>query len=262
MIIDWFVLLTPVLLFAVVAVLQFIGCFIKPDPPPPPRVDNVGLSPGTVCGTSTLTVTGQHFSMDAKIQWNGAYLPTTFDSNTQLRADIALEDASLTSAQVTVDRSGINYPGDVSAPFTFNFTVNPGGPNFVNLGTLPPGVNNNDPVGVFQNINFPGWIWFRDTTNQTAIYFDSVGTTRTLAFANGTRIVQGLLLRNSNLTLPITVTAQDDRGESAPPLGLAGGEIKTLDTGWSKCGQTVTITLDAPSNEVGIVQLTYLGPPA
>ncbi len=62
--IDPFVLLAPVLLLAVIALLRFTGCFIKPSPPSPPAPTITGFDPPDATAGDLafeLTVNGSNF---------------------------------------------------------------------------------------------------------------------------------------------------------------------------------------------------------
>jgi hypothetical protein len=271
--IDPFVLLTPVLLLAVIALLRFVGCDLvfKLEPLPEasaPEISSISPESRDACGPQfTLTVTGTNLvdnpdpAKSSVVQWNGANLQTTYLPGPVLQADITADKIETKGiAIVTVFNPP---PGLGQSTNAKVFTINLGAPKTVNFNPLPPGVNNNDPVNVFQNINFPGWIWFQDALNQGAIYFnDPMAITRTFTFVNGPRILQSMLVRHFDPAgASITITVTNDKGESAPPLSIQGGQFQSLNTLWVKCSQTVTVTLDTTTDNIGIVELTYLGPP-
>ncbi|HEY7648934.1 MAG TPA: IPT/TIG domain-containing protein [Methylomirabilota bacterium] len=261
--IDPFVLLAPILLLLVVVLLQFVGCtFSGSAGSGDPILETLNPSSTFACFPGfQLTVTGLYFNSTAVVQWNGANLPTTWVSQTVLVTNITpsqLETAGPAFVTVLDDPQD---PGSQSINALL-FIINPGLPNPVTFHPLPPGVDNNDPVNVFQNINFNGWIWYQDAPTQTAIYFDApTATARTFTFVNGPRILENMFVRHFDPAgAPITITLTNNKGESAPPLTIQGGQFQNLETGWKKCAQTVTVTLNTPTDNMGIVRLTYLGP--
>ena len=120
MMIDPFVLLTPVLLLAVIALVRFVGCelvfkleFVGP------KIDSI--APNTLAFCGSFTATGINFQSGSFVQWNLAPpLTTTFISATELRVDvnIGLGETLTGPAEVKV----IN-PDQEGPPFTYNFNL-------------------------------------------------------------------------------------------------------------------------------------------
>src|SRR5712671_2965373 len=87
------------------------GCGGGGDHSPPPSPSNpvptiTSLSPNSVAAgstTFTLMVTGTNFLSSSMVQWNGSARPTTFDSGTQVQAQINAADVAASgSVNVTV----------------------------------------------------------------------------------------------------------------------------------------------------------------
>jgi hypothetical protein len=265
--IDGFVLLTPILLLAVIGLLRFVGCNpvfgLEPTVAyEPPVISSISPTSVIVCGPAfELTVTGTDFQAGHEVQWSDASRATTFVSSTELRASIPANDITeLKTVNVTV-----KDPTNAKISNPQALTVTFGTPDIQDFSSLPSGVINFDPVvdGQVPDIHFAGWIWYQDTPNQGAVYFDDpMATTRSFTFVSVSRIVQTMLLRHYDPTSPtdITITVTDETGQAAPPMVIKGGQYKTLITGWMRCSKTVTFTLSPGSFNVGIVVLnTYLG---
>jgi len=264
---DGFVFLTPILLLPVIWLLRFVGCnpilgLHDVEPYEPPDISSISPTSVIVCGPKfTLRVIGTHFTAQQEVQWDDAGRATTFVSETELQASIPANDITeLKTVSVTV-----NDPSNNKVSNLQSLAVTLGAPDVQDFSSLPPGVNNFDPVvdGQVPDIHFDGWIWYQDTPNQGAIYFnDPTATTRSFTFMGVSRIVQTMLVRHydpASLT-DITITVTDDTGQAAPPLIIKGGQYKTLITGWVRCTKTVTVTLSPGTDNVGIVGLhTYLG---
>jgi hypothetical protein len=265
--IDAFVLVTPILLLAVIGLLRFVGCnpvfgLVPTDPIEPPALSSISPTSVIVCGPAfTLTVTGTHFQAWHEVQWNDASRATTFISETELNASIPASDITELKTVSVAVRNPIS--NEVSNQQTL--TVTYGTPDLQDFSSLPAGVNNFDPVvdGQVPDIHFDQWIWYQDTPNQGAIYFnDPMATSRSFTFVSVSRIVQTMLVRHYNPTSPtdITITVTDETGQAAPPMVIKGGQYKTLITGWVRCSKTVTFTLSPGTYNVGIVVLnTNLG---
>jgi hypothetical protein len=87
-----------------------------------------GLIPLTATigsGTATLTVTGQDFSGQPVVYWNGNPLETTFSSDTHLQAQIPAANLA-TAGQATITVSNVASVIPASNPLTFS--VNPAPP--------------------------------------------------------------------------------------------------------------------------------------
>lgn len=89
-----------------------------------------GLSPASATVGSaaiTLTVSGDNFTSDAVVRWNGASLPTTFVSSTQLTATVpASLLAAVGTATVTITETGGASPG-------MAFFINAAAPSIIGI---------------------------------------------------------------------------------------------------------------------------------
>src|SRR5262245_12838305 len=99
MMIDWYVLLTPVLLLPIIALLRFLGCEPVPDlhfedPAPRPKLNRRQQSSALVCRRSTIGRDGGDFlihtapAMQAVVLWDGVRLAAHSTSRQQLAADV------------------------------------------------------------------------------------------------------------------------------------------------------------------------------
>jgi uncharacterized protein (DUF1800 family) len=110
-------------------------------------------------GTTTITVNGSQFVYGAQISWNGAFVPTTYISSTQLAAQVAAPNPGTFPLTVTNPN-----PGSASAP-PLSLKVGPGivvlqlepnsgtdvrVSNKLNLGLM---VNGTDNPGVMLQVN-------------------------------------------------------------------------------------------------------------
>ncbi len=89
----------------------------------PPAIS--ALNPATVAGTGlsfTLALTGSGFITGAAVQWNGAQLPTTFVSATQLTAAVP---ANLAVAPGNANIAAVNPGGVASATVKLPITASP-----------------------------------------------------------------------------------------------------------------------------------------
>jgi hypothetical protein len=101
-----------------------------PTATPTPLIPSISsLNPGSaVIGASALkiTVTGQNFTTDSEVDWNGVALPTTYQSATGLSAEVSASDVSSIGAKsVTVS----SPEGGTSSSATF-FVGTTGGSNY------------------------------------------------------------------------------------------------------------------------------------
>jgi uncharacterized protein (TIGR03437 family) len=99
-----------------------------------PTISNVAPSTASAGGPAfTLTITGSNFVASSNVLWNGAGLPTTFVSSTQLTAQVAASRiATPGSASVSVSNpTGANN----AAPFTFTI-LTPAAPSVASLSPV------------------------------------------------------------------------------------------------------------------------------
>lgn len=271
---DPFLLLTPILLLAVLGLVRFVGCqllldFERPEAPESSTqtagaqiTSVVLLGTALACKTARLRVTGANFVNGAAVLWNGAALPTSFVSATQLEAEVAVNDAAATSAQVTV----VPPSGTPPPPFTFNFTVERGAPKTVTFETLRPNDGTRDgPVpNVFAGIEFGnGWNWFDHTTGpeQVDILF-RFGQEASFSFANGERrIVESIVVLNfssNTRTVSLSDDAQQPKAVDLPG-STSTNATHSVPTGWTKCSRTVKVQCVGPGT-LYVRAITHLDP--
>ncbi|MBI1760082.1 MAG: hypothetical protein HYR56_01470 [Acidobacteria bacterium] len=99
---------------------------INPPPTPVPTLTNLNPSVANAGGAAfILVVTGTNFVNGAIVRWNGSERATTFNSATQLTAQITASDlASQGTAAVTVFNPA-NVSGGGGASNALTFTINP-----------------------------------------------------------------------------------------------------------------------------------------
>jgi outer membrane protein assembly factor BamB len=118
-----------------------VSSFVVTSTPPLQAAPTISsLSPSTVVAGGTgfqLTVTGTNFVPIAQVQWNGAFIPTTYDSQTQLTALV-------TAAQIAVPASiGVTVLNNAAAGGTSNvssFTVTTAAPAPILTAVSPASV--------------------------------------------------------------------------------------------------------------------------
>jgi len=273
---DPFLLLTPILLLAILSLVGFTGCqlfldFEQAKPPTPPTPPNqapqVQISSVSVdgaafaCKTFGFKVIGSDFVAGSSVTWNGASIPTSFVSATQLQAEVTVNDVTQTSAQITV----IPPSGTPTAPFPFSFTVGRGVPKSVTFESLRQSAGNNTgPVpSTFGGIDFgSGWDWFDHNTELDAfdIQFRS-GQEASFGFTGGVqRILESIVVLNYSNSQR-TVTLSD--GVQTKSVAIVGTTTtfvtNTITTGWTKCSSSVRV--QCQGNEPLFVRVvTYLDP--
>ncbi len=127
------------------AFLLLSGCGGSSAPAPNPTPQISGLFPSEITAGSqsfTLFVSGAQFLSSSVVQWNGANLPTTFNSaSTQLAATVPADDLQNAGvAQVTVTSPA---PGGGSS-LAISFTIDPahtGGPTITSLSPTSSPLN-------------------------------------------------------------------------------------------------------------------------
>ncbi|HEY1288505.1 MAG TPA: hypothetical protein VH934_01445 [Xanthobacteraceae bacterium] len=271
MTIDPFLWLTPVLLLAILGLMGFVGCqlfLVDNDPKPaaspktaaPLQVSGAAfVGAATACSVARLRVTGANFPNGAQVQWSGAALPTQFVSATQLDASVTLSDTALTAADIVV----VGPSGEKSPLFHFTFTVAPGAVRVALAQEAgQPSGPNIGPVTTVKDFDFGTgqWAWLRDTTDVFSLHFSSPGTTRTFAFRNGaTGILESMTVRNFAGSAN-TMTVSDEVGQTASvnlPALVQPIQVLTLTTGWRRCSNSITVRLQTPSADAGIIEITY-----
>ena len=166
---------------------------INPQPNPVPTLTNVNPNTANAGGAAfIITVTGTNFVNGATVRWNGADRLTTFNSATQLTAQITANDiANQGTAQITVFNPA-NVSGGGGASNALTFTINP-----------PP-----NPVPVIANLDpntiSAGSAAFTLTVNGSGFINSSVarwnGADRTTTFVSATQLRAAITARAAGST--------------------------------------------------------------
>jgi hypothetical protein len=259
---DPFILLAPILLLAVVALLGFVGCFIKPSPPTP-AITSLD-PPSKAAGESgfLLTVYGSNLFHYSVVRWNGSDRKTDFVSGNHLTATITADDiATEGTATVTVSNED-----STSNPWIF--TINP-------LETVtfdpPPPLNPGDmlPAG-YHNLDFTNaWVW-QDPANTmgpaNCVIIITNGpnpSSGDISFHNGPRRLVKIRVYPKRAT---TVTISDGTNPNvnlpvSKNFQLADANmVQFIDTGWTVQTPTFTIVTDI-GYDLLVDTIVYEGPP-
>jgi hypothetical protein len=192
----------------------------------------------------TLNVSGANFVPGAVVRWNGANRTTTYLSSTQLTASIPASDiAAAGTASISVFNPAPGGGTSNSQSFVVN---NPGAVTVDFDDPFPPGTPGALLQGNFQGVNFGSaqWMWSdafgANPTNH--IFFNSAtGTSRTLQFAAGTRILDAMTVYTMTSG---TLTLTDDQGQQTTRV-VNPGSLQTVTTGWTLPSTTVTVNFTA-----------------
>src|SRR5262245_27189720 len=291
MMIDWYVLLTPVLLLPIIALLRFLGCEPVPDlhfeePAPMPKLNRVRQSSALVCGRFTIELDGDDFfnhtdpARQSVVLWDGVRLATHYTSRQQLAADVPdVEINALRPPQPDLPfppktvKVVVQTPppgGGTSQALDFTFTVEPGSPNLVTFDDTRMGIRRGDKIdkiyddGNSHRLDFGKNQWLLDQLPNLAwyIHFPPGINTAPFSFANGPRLLKSVLV-HSTAQAQATLELTSDAGETmrftlAPNTASAP---QTMVTGWMKCSRTITITVTSSAQErFGIRDIVYFGP--
>jgi hypothetical protein len=269
--IDPFVLLTPILVLAVMALVRFVGCFVKPTPAAP------NLTSATPADDQSILLQWEGdsyfkgYNIKRAATHGGPYKKVgTASQGATSFPDTGLSNTTqyfyVVSGQIDTSFPGLpwdpNESGDsneLSAFPTVTVTFN------------NPG-NADDPLtGVYNNeLDFgaPGaqpWYW-KAAGNNTAIYLGPPGAagtvTGTFGFANttplGRRLVRLRVIADPSLSGNITIGDQANPTIRQPVM--AGSAPTFIETMWQNISPTVTITSDI-GWDIAIDVIVYEGPP-
>jgi hypothetical protein len=283
--IDPFIVLTPILLLAVVALLRFVGCDqilgltqTHPSPQTPLLRD---LLPSSVTqgdpSFTTLTVTGDNFVSpppnefaDARpsvVQWDGTDLSTAFFSSAKLAASITPDlIAAAGQHQITVftpDVAGGLAPFTTSNAQTFYVDSNAVTVRF----DPPPPLNPGDPLPAgYHNLDFTSvWAWYDPASTMApanGVVINNNGPnpgSGDFSFTNGPRVLIRIRVYPKR---PATVTISDGVN---PPVSVTfqatdAGFVHFIDTGWTAPAPTVTVGTDIGFDLI-VDTIIYQGPP-
>ena len=173
----------------------------------------VSLAPSMLIAGDTnfqLTITGTNFAPTAKVLWNGTAIPSTFDSATQLTAQVtAAQIAAATSVAVTVVNDAA--AGGTSNVSTFTVTSAPPAPTLTSVS--PSSV----PAGSAVTLTLTGT---RFTPSTAVLINDSVLPS---AYVSSTQITVGPTAFNYTSGTSLSLTVQD------PASGYVPSNAVTLD---------------------------------
>jgi hypothetical protein len=273
--IDPFVLLTPILLFGVMALLRFVGCDLLFGLPHVPT--NVPTTTGIFPASGTvgdpdflLTVSGSNFVQgSSKVLWKGSDTtnPTTFVSTTELNVTITTAEVA-TEGTATVAVFTPGEDGGTSNPQYFTIATS------VTVTFNNPGMPDDPLMGTYDNkldFNYaPPQEWhFKGSGNGTSIYVGPANmpnnATGTFTFHNappsGRKLRQIIVSAD---TLDGTLTFNDEQGQQfVTPMIIAGAPPIPIPVIWNNPtgmpSLSISVTATAGS-AILISAITYEGP--
>jgi hypothetical protein len=273
--IDPFVLLTPILLLAVIALLRFVGCkaFGTADPGgnPVPTTSTIDPTSKTEGGDKfTLTVNGTNFvkgSSPSVVRWNGPFpgptdRQTIFVTDKQLTADITAADiANAGIADVTVFNPAPD--GGTSTP-ALKFTIvaiPPVSVTFDDLGALPPGLTEKPLSGNYKNLNFgANWYWKGSGAGNSIFLGPPSNTnpaTGSLSFASPRVLLRARILAELD---GAKITLKDGvNPDASKTVNIADG-LTYFDTGWKLPSMSIGVS-SSVGWDISIDTIVYKGPP-
>lgn len=276
MTIDPFVLLTPILILAIMALVRFVGCLSEPAPPAPQLINAV---PGDQM--VTLSWEGDKYFDSYNVKratvHGGPYsfvssVPGSSTSETQ---PVSFPDSGLTN--------GTEYfyvvSGHVSPEFSFdehesgNSNELPATPEpdvTVTFDNPPPPGNPGDPLnGVYKNLDFGtgGWFWVDPALGlgpANAININSGPNPGAgdIAFANGSRLLQRIRVfpkRVGNVSIIDSGTTPQNPTVAVVYQTADLNTVHFIDTGWTVATQKFTIAADI-GFDLDIDTIIYFGP--
>ena len=264
---DPFLLLTPILVLAVIALVRFIGCDMFFGVHPIVILPALSISPMTATeGDPDFTLTANSgasvFTHDSVVQWNSQDRPTTFVSDTQLTAQISAADiVTAGTATVTVRNSDVALNS-----VTFTITSSPVTVTFDNPS--PPGNPTDLLTAPYKNLDFgtTAWIWVDPATGGGPANGININTgpnpgAGDISFVNGTR----RLLRIRVFPKRPTTTTISDRMALNPQVSVTFQAVDVnivhfIETGWTVPTQTLTIGTDIGFDLI-VDTIIYEGPP-
>ena len=279
--IDPFMILAPVLLFAVIALLRFVGCktFGSADSgsASPPTITSVSPSAVTAGGPLfTLIVNGTGFvneDVQSVVQWNGVDRVTSFFDSTKVPAFILAADiASPGTANVTVNNKNTldgTFQASTPAMVTVNSPAPPPPPppvtvTFGNdaLGGPPPGPPGSPLNGVYKNLDFGmgAWNWVDPALGMgpaNAININSGPNpgAGNISFVGPKRVLLRIRVFPKNLgpdgiTCNVSITDDNIPAQKKTATYHAAdlNNVQFIDTNWNSPAQTFTISADIGFN--------------
>jgi len=273
---DPYLLLTPLLLLAIIALLRFVGCksFGSAEPAGNPLPTTKDISPTSKTegeGAFKLTVKGTNFitgvTNPSVVRWKGPAAtpsdrPTTYDSATQLTADITSADiANSGDAYVTVF-NGAPDGGTSDPPLKFTINAIPPVPvTFDDLGALPAGSTEQPLSGNYKKLNFgPNWYW-KGSGVGNSIFLGPPGNngtaTGSFSFASPRVLLRVRILAELD---GATITLKDGLNLDVSKTVNKANGLTYVDTGWKQPSTSIAVT-SSVGWDLSIDTIVYKGPP-
>jgi hypothetical protein len=276
--IDPFVLLTPVLLYAVVSLLRFVGCaaILKlddvqyaPANNPMPTIDVNGLQPKskTVCeGPFTLEISGSGFVPNVtELFWDSQKRTVKVTSNTKLTVDIAAEDIEeLAPGQLARNvQVGVSNPTPGGGTAFATFTILPGVTKIVRLSST---AKTGDPIGDVGGLEFEQNQWVWSDLGSTGGDFDAVlapgSRSGQFSFKDGKGILKEMEIHavkadpQSQETITLT---PDNKPAFQQTVSTSNIENKSIlvALNQNQCAKTITVAFSA-ADILRIHSITYM----
>lgn len=261
--IDPFVLLAPLLLLPVFALVRFVGCAgllglddVKYSPSAPALTSLSRTSAPACAADVTLTVTGNGFSTDSQVLWNGAEVRRQrYVSTTELEATITRDLLIPGVADVTVR---LRPGGTPSAPI--GFTVGGLIGDSVDFDPPPPR-DANGHIGPFQQLDFlREWELVRQSGVSAIRFTQNVRSGRFTIVPGG--VLQSI---RAFAVRPGTVQLSDDSipRQTAPPVPLGTSE-SLVATNWTRCSKQILVEFTPGAggrgDDLRIVRIEYQRP--
>jgi hypothetical protein len=271
--IDPFVILTPILILAIVALVGFVGCFTKPAPPAPRLLS---ASPGDQ--TVILTWEADTFGLfdGFKIKRGLAHGGPYSDVTDVPESDTSFVDTGLTNGTqffyvITgkVSGGGGGIFGDPSESDNSNeLSATPLPLITVTFDNPPPPGNPlNDLNGIYKNLDFGtgAWIWLDPATgggpgNAIAINSGPNPGAGDITFVNGPRLPLRIRVFPKRAA---TVTVSDNTAQN-PQVSVAfqtadANAVHFIETGWTLPTQSFDIGTDI-GFDLLVDTIIYQGP--
>ncbi|MDX1982840.1 MAG: hypothetical protein SFV51_21400, partial [Bryobacteraceae bacterium] len=229
--------------------------------PPGPQITSLNPSSAIAGGTGfTLVVTGANFLNTAVVQWNGAALPTTFNSASQLTAAVASQlIANPGSSTVTV----ANPDGQTATPAAF--TISAPAPQIISLNPSSAAAGSAAFAMTVNGLNFRSGAVVR--WNETALVTSVLSPGQLTANVGASLVANAgsaaISVANSDgqasQSLPFTITALAPQINSlSPSSALAGGAAFVMTIAGSNFRSGATAQWNGTALATNVLSATQL----
>lgn len=261
---DSFVLLTPILILAVLALVRFVGCLSKPAPPGPMLLSAV---PGDQMVILTWTSDEFHlyngYNIKRGTQHGGPYTTVgSADESATSFTDTGLADGTAFFYIVTgkVDSS---FPGDPDESGPSNeLSATPEPVISVTFDSPTPTPNSGDPIGTYKNLNFSAeWIWV-DTVqgggpSNAATFTLATTPGGDIMFVNGPRVLSKIEIFAKQ---PANVTISDNSlANTQVAVAVPANTSFVVQTNWTLATTSFHVATDI-GFDLLLDTIVYLGP--